>query len=119
MTTAGQGAYGLVIGAKDNKSTEEDNLVAIKKIERAFEHRVFTKRTLRELKILRLCDHENVRRYRPLNGQIINILNIQLPKSREKFKDLYVFSELMESDLAVIIKSPQKLSDDHTQFFIY
>ena len=40
-------------------------------------------------------------------------------KSREKFKDLYVFSELMESDLAVIIKSPQKLSDDHTQFFIY
>ena len=30
-----------------------------------------------------------------------------------------MFSELMESDLAVIIKSPQKLSDDHTQFFIY
>ncbi len=58
---AGQGAYGLVIGAKDKKSKDEDNLVAIKKIERAFEHRVFTKRTLRELKILRLCNHENVR----------------------------------------------------------
>ena len=25
----------------------------------------------------------------------------------------------MESDLAVIIKSPQSLSDDHTQFFLY
>ena len=30
------------------------------KIEKAFEHRIFTKRTLRELKIIRLCKHENV-----------------------------------------------------------
>jgi mitogen-activated protein kinase 1/3 len=44
---------------------------------------------------------------------------IQLPKSRRHFKDLYVYSELMESDLAVILKSPQALSDDHCQFFIY
>jgi serine/threonine protein kinase len=34
--------------------------VAIKKIEKAFEHAIFTKRTLRELKILRLLAHENV-----------------------------------------------------------
>ncbi len=60
--TAGQGAYGLVIGAKNKEITgDEDNLVAIKKIERAFEHRIFTKRTLRELKIMRLCNHENVK----------------------------------------------------------
>jgi len=36
------------------------DLIAIKKIEKAFDHRIFTKRTLRELKIMRLCDHENV-----------------------------------------------------------
>lgn len=44
--------------------TEENpdaNKVAMKKIERAFEHELFSKRTLRELKILRLLDHENVR----------------------------------------------------------
>ena len=41
---------------------EESKLVAIKKIERAFEHPLFAKRTLRELRILRLLSHENVSR---------------------------------------------------------
>ena len=41
----------------------ENNLIAIKKIEKAFEHKIFTKRTLRELKILRLLNHENVPRH--------------------------------------------------------
>lgn len=31
----------------------------------------------------------------------------------------YVYSELMETDLASIIKSPQTLSDEHIQFFLY
>lgn len=57
----GQGAYGVVVASRDKKSPDpEANLVAIKKIEKAFEHKVFTKRTLRELKILRLLKHENV-----------------------------------------------------------
>lgn len=51
----GQGAYGVVVAAKDLEAEdEENNLVAIKKIEKAFEHKVFMQRTLRELKILRL-----------------------------------------------------------------
>jgi hypothetical protein len=57
----GQGAYGVVVAARDRLiPPTESNLVAIKKIEKAFEHRIFTKRTLRELKILRLLRHENV-----------------------------------------------------------
>ena len=49
------------MGAKDTETEEDENdLIAIKKIEKAFEHRVFCKRTLRELKILRMCDHENI-----------------------------------------------------------
>jgi serine/threonine protein kinase len=57
----GQGAYGIVVAAQDkNKEDSENNLIAIKKIEKAFEHKIFTKRTLRELKILRLLNHENV-----------------------------------------------------------
>lgn len=42
-----------------------------------------------------------------------------LPRSRETFNDLYVVSDLMNTDLASIIKSPQPLSDSHIQFFIY
>lgn len=44
---------------------------------------------------------------------------VMLPKSRETFNDIYVVSELMNTDLASIIKSPQPLSDSHIQFFIY
>jgi serine/threonine protein kinase len=51
----GSGAYGVVVAAKDlNSEDENGNLVAIKKIEKAFEHKVFAQRTLRELKIMRL-----------------------------------------------------------------
>ncbi len=38
----------------------KNKLVAIKKIEKAFEHRIYTKRTLRELKLLRFLKHENI-----------------------------------------------------------
>lgn len=54
----GQGAYGIVVAALD---TRDNSNIAIKKIEKAFEHKIFTKRTLRELKICRLLRHENVR----------------------------------------------------------
>ena len=53
----GSGAYGVVVAAKDvslpaaSKDGDESNLCAIKKIVKAFEHRVFSLRTYRELKI--------------------------------------------------------------------
>jgi serine/threonine protein kinase len=106
METLGSGAYGVVVSARDNLTGE---MVAIKKIEKAFEHSTFTKRTLRELKIMRLLNHDNV----------ININSIQLPRSREEFDEIYVITELMETDLSSIIKSPQPLSDEHCQFFMY
>lgn len=34
--------------------------MAIKKINKVFEHRIYAQRTLRELKIMRLLEHENV-----------------------------------------------------------
>ena len=38
----GSGAYGVVVAAKDLEADDpENNLVAIKKIEKAFEHKVF------------------------------------------------------------------------------
>ena len=50
----GEGAYGIVVAAKNAEEEEGINLVAIKKIEKAFDHKVFMQRTLRELKVLRL-----------------------------------------------------------------
>jgi serine/threonine protein kinase len=90
----GSGAYGVVIAAKDTTMPVtqggESNLVAIKKIVKAFEHRVFSLRTYRELKIQRLLEHENV----------LGIKRILKPKNRESFIEIYVVSELMETDLA-------------------
>jgi len=60
-SVVGQGAYGVVVAAKDKEAVnQEKNLVAIKKIDKAFEHKIFTKRTLRELRLLKLLKHENV-----------------------------------------------------------
>jgi serine/threonine protein kinase len=110
MDAIGQGAYGTVVAARDKTiKDQEAGLIAIKKIEKAFDHKVFTKRTLRELRISRLLSHENV----------LGIKTIVLPKSREGFEDIYVYTELMETDLTSIIKSPQALSDQHIQFFLY
>lgn len=65
-----------MVAVKDKEN--EDELLAIKKIEKAFEHKIFTIRTIRELKILRALNHEN----------ILNIKTILLPKSREEFEDM-------------------------------
>ena len=78
------------MAAKDNNDNSESNLVAIKKIEKAFEHKVFTLRTLRELKIMRILNHENV----------LSIKTILRPTSLSEFNELYVVSDLMETDLA-------------------
>jgi serine/threonine protein kinase len=102
----GSGAYGVVVSARDTKTNQ---LVAIKKIEKAFEHSTFAKRTLRELKILRLIQHENV----------MPVKTIQLPRSLQDLGEIYVISELMETDLSSIICSPQPLLDEHCQFFLY
>ena len=45
--------------AAKNAETNED--VAIKKVGNAFENRIDAKRILREIKLLRHMDHENVR----------------------------------------------------------
>lgn len=102
----GQGAYGVVSSALDNDTGEK---VAIKKINKAFEHLTDTKRTLREVKILRHFHHENV----------IRIRDILRPLSLSAFDDIYIVTELMDTDLHQIISSPQPLTDDHTQYFLY
>ncbi|RRT48213.1 hypothetical protein BHE74_00031793 [Ensete ventricosum] len=53
----GKGAYGIVCSALNSETQEQ---VAIKKIANAFDNKIDAKRTLREIKLLRHLDHENV-----------------------------------------------------------
>ncbi|KAA3469362.1 Mitogen-activated protein kinase 4 [Gossypium australe] len=96
----GRGAYGIVCAAVNSETQEE---VAIKKIGNAFDNRIDAKRTLREIKLLRHMDHENV----------VAIKDIIRPPQWENFNDVYLVYELMDTDLHQIIRSNQPLTDDH------
>ncbi len=100
----GEGAYGVVCSAKHKPSGE---IVAIKKIE-PFEKPLFSIRTLREIKILKHFQHEN----------IISIFDVQKPSSFEQFNEVYIIQELMQTDLHRVIVT-QELSEDHVQYFVY
>lgn len=97
--------------------------MAIKKIDKAFEHKIFTKRTLRELRLLKLLKHENVRSLRCRSSASTPSSCPSQGRTSKKCTALsygsYVVSELMETDLATIIKSDQQLTDEHCQFFLY
>lgn len=49
----------------------------------------------------------------------LQIKDVIPPLLRSNFKDVYVVYELMDTDLHQIIRSPQPLSDDHAQYFLY
>uniref|UniRef100_A0A1J3FD81 Mitogen-activated protein kinase n=2 Tax=Noccaea caerulescens TaxID=107243 RepID=A0A1J3FD81_NOCCA len=102
----GRGAYGIVCAATNSETGEE---VAIKKIGNAFDNIIDAKRTLREIKLLKHMDHENV----------IAVKDIIRPPQRENFNDVYIVYELMDTDLHQIIRSNQPLTDDHCRFFLY
>ncbi|XP_074285521.1 mitogen-activated protein kinase 3-like [Silene latifolia] len=102
----GCGAYGIVCSVLN---TETNERVAIKKIAHAFDNVTDAKRTLREIKILRHFDHEN----------IIALRDVVPPPSLEDFSDVYFATELMDTDMHQIIRSEQVLSEDHNQYFLY
>jgi len=108
IRTIGSGAYGAVISAADSQTNEN---VAIKMVPRAFNDEVDAKRILREIKLLRHFEHEN----------IVSILDMMPPQHTfvEGFNDVYIVADLMETDLHRIIYSKQALSIDHVQYFIY
>lgn len=103
----GKGAYGVVCSAVDNATGEQ---VAIKKIAGIVDNATDCRRTLREMRLLRHFNHENV----------ITIRDVYVPASDgPNFKDVYTVSELMETDLHNIISSEQGLTPEHCQYFTY
>jgi mitogen-activated protein kinase 1/3 len=103
----GNGAYGAVIAVKDVVNGGDD--LAVKKITNIFEDLVDAKRILREVRLLGHFNHKNITR----------LLDLAPPPSRKQFDDMYIITELMETDLHQVIYSMQPMSDDHVKYFLY
>lgn len=125
----GEGSFGFVVAAKDKQTGKR---VAIKKIKDAFNDEqdgirygvhsgselplldscvcMGFYRLLRELKLLRhFRGHEN----------FVTIRDLILFPNTKNFQDIYIVTDLMDTDLHRIVRSQQSLSDDHIRYFIY
>ncbi|KAL7562804.1 hypothetical protein ACA910_006447 [Epithemia clementina (nom. ined.)] len=115
LRVIGSGAYGVVISATDSKAPPAEGggptNVAIKMVPKAFSDEIDAKRILREIKLLKHFRHDN----------IVRLIDMMPPNVQylEDFHDVYMVTDLMETDLHRIIYSKQKLSSDHVQYFIY
>lgn len=47
------------------------------------------------------------------------MVDLLKPEARTGYTDIYIITELMETDLHRVIYSKQDLSEDHIQYFIY
>lgn len=103
----GNGSYGVVVKGRDKH--DNNALVAIKRINREiFDEIILAKRILREIKLLA---HFN-------DANIIGLRNILTPKTAD-FHSFYIVMDIMDTDLRAVLRSGQKLSDAHIQFFLY
>ena len=98
--------YNFVCSAEDIATGDD---VALKKIEEVFEHINITKGTLRELRLFRLLHHEN----------IVQVRNAFITGWKRDFDEIYVVSELLDTDLASTLSSQAPLSHPHCEFFAY
>jgi serine/threonine protein kinase len=105
----GQGAYGVVVSCVDKLTGKH---VAVKKIAGVFEDIRDARKVLREIRLMRSLTHPNV----------LFLEDILDPLDHE-FKDLYLITELMSTDLRKVIKrlsdSHQVLSENRQRFLMY
>lgn len=102
----GYGAFGVVWAVTDPRDGKR---VALKKMPNVFQNLISAKRVYRELKMLCTFKHDNV----------LSSLDILQPPHIDFFQEIYVVTDLMQSDLHKIIVSPQPLTSDHVKVFLY
>ncbi|KAL4250249.1 Mitogen-activated protein kinase [Abortiporus biennis] len=101
LQPVGMGAFGLVCSAKDQLTGSS---VAIKKIMKPFSTPVLSKRTYRELKLLKHIKHEN----------IISLSDVFI----SPLEDIYFVTELLGTDLHRLLTS-RPLEKQFIQYFLY
>jgi len=104
----GKGAYACVCEALNKKT---GRTVAIKKNKGVFQDLCDAKRILREIKLMMHFDHDD----------IIGLIGVIPPDEDEldTYNDVYLVMMRMETTLAKVITSKQKLTERHYQFFVY
>lgn len=101
----GCGAFGVVWAARDPRSGRR---IALKKLPNVFQSLVSCRRVYRELKMLCSFNHDNV----------LCATDIVLPRNGS-LNEIYVATDLMQTDLHRIIVSQQPLTTDHVKIFLY
>lgn len=91
MKCIGRGAYGVVCSALNKENGEK---VAIKKVPNAYEDLIDAKRIVREILLLKFFDHEN----------LISLVDLDKPENKN-CEDIYIITDLMETDLHRVIYS--------------
>ena len=102
----GLGSFSAVCSCYDRKDNRN---VAIKKVTNAFDDLEDARHILREIKMLSFFDHDN----------IVTLLDVPKTDNKNTYNDVYVITDLMETDLHRVIYSRQELTDEHIQYFIY
>ncbi|XP_070410591.1 mitogen-activated protein kinase 12b isoform X1 [Nothobranchius furzeri] len=106
LKQVGTGAYGTVCSAWDRRSGTQ---VAIKKLHRPFQSKLFAKRAYRELRLLKHMKHENV----------IGLLDVFTAEILlDQLRDFYLVMPFMGTDLGKLMKM-ERLSEDRVQFLVY
>ena len=131
----GYGAFGVVWAVTDPRDRQR---VALKKMPYVFSNLVSAKWVYRELKILSSIKHDNI--LKALDILVLEFCNFISdfffkfchekqffpkppsflpPDNLEDMKEVYVVTELLQSDLHKIIVSTQSLTTDHVTIFVY
>uniref|UniRef100_A0A0G4HCV4 Protein kinase domain-containing protein n=1 Tax=Chromera velia CCMP2878 TaxID=1169474 RepID=A0A0G4HCV4_9ALVE len=126
--TLGKGAYGAVLSAQDLESHQD---VGVKECLDVFQSATLAKRMLREVRILAsFGDHENILKAqnvivtKKIGGvmrELRRLEDLPLCRGQADFKhiNVHLVTNLMETDLASVIESPQSLCIEHVRFFSY
>ena len=104
----GQGACGFVFSAEVVNADGDARFVAVKRMAKVFTKISVACRVLQEIAILRQLHHVN----------LLRLQAVLLPAA-DAFNEVYLVSELMETDLGSVLKSKQQLSTSQVQFMFF
>lgn len=83
--------------------------VVITKVENANNDVIVAKAALKEVRLHRFSQNEHT----------IELIDVMLFPDKPDWQDIYLVTEVMETDLQRIILSKQALTDDHVMYFLY
>ena len=103
----GSGAYGVVVSAYDSNTKKN---VAIKKFKSIYHSRSISRRTLRELRILRMLDHPNIVKLKTMHPLTNNL----------RAGEIYMILEIMDMDLSSFLKANKsELHETHVKILMF